>query len=167
MSLDNIHLTPFLVQDLYKKTLVDLNEKGHSEKNSPENITSFLGKNEKNMLIVIDEKETAFLNDSDLNLLVGILSACKLSLADIALVNFDKNKLLTYDKMMLEFNPGFVLLFGITPDQLSFPLNFPYYQLQQYNNQTYLSSPTLKILAAETDQKKELWASLQKYFFKK
>ena len=165
MSLDNIQLTPFLVQDLYKKTLVDLNVNGPSASNTTENITSFLGKNEKNTLIVIDEKETAFLNDKDLNLLVGILSACNLSLADIALINFDKNKQLTYDNMMLEFNPGFVLLFGITPDQLSFPLNFPNYQLQQYNNQTYLSAPTLKILAAEKDQKKELWTSLQKYFF--
>jgi hypothetical protein len=167
MSLDNFHLTPFLVQHLYKKTLVDLDPLKPLPVATANSHFPFLGKNEKNILIVVDEKDTAFLPDDDLQLLVSILLACKLSLADIALINFDKNQQMVFETLMQDFTPSFVLLFGISPKSLSFPLHFPNYQLQQYNHQTYLSAPALKVLATEIVQKKELWSCLQKYFLKK
>jgi len=166
MSLNDIHLSPFLIQQLYKKTLVDVNPSKPDTVTSNDTSISFLGKNEKNILLVINEEETVFLSDTDLNLLVGILSACKLTLADVALINFDKNKTAFYDNLMLQFSPQCVLLFGVSPAALSFPLHFPNYQLQQYNNQTYVSSASLKILGEDISQKKTLWSCLQKYFFK-
>lgn len=167
MSLDNIQLTPFLVQHLYKKTLVELDAVKPAAPAPKDNPILFLGNNEKNILIVVDEKEAAFLPDDDLKLLVGILTACKISLADVALVNYNKNKKLDYDKLLQDFTPEFILLFGIGPASLNFPLHFPNFQLQQYNHQTYLSAPTLSVLAAQVDQKKQLWTCLQKYFFNK
>ena len=167
MSLDNIELTPFLVQHLYRKSMVVVNTLQPPQTILQNAVVSFLGKNEKKILVVVNEKETAFLADADLNLLVSILSACKLSLADIALVNFDKNKSIVYNSLMLDFAPAFVLLFGINAADLQFPLHFPNYQLQQYNHQTYLSAAPLKILAQEKEQKKELWTCLQKYFLQK
>jgi DNA polymerase III psi subunit len=166
MSLDNIQLSPFLVQHLYKKSLVEQVQQKKTATAAEEQSIAFLGKNEKGILIIADEKDTAFLTDADLALLVGILTACKLSLADIALVNFDKNRDMEYGQLMQQFKPVFVLMFGVSPGQLDFPLSFPHFQLQQYNHQTYLCSPALKILAAEKEQKKELWTSLQKHFFK-
>lgn len=166
MSLNNFQLSPFLIHQLYKKTLVELAIINPFEMAEKNNSSSFLGKNEKQILILVDESETVFLSDTDLNLLVSILSACKLTLADVALVNFDKNKALVYEKLIEEFTPAFILLFGIGPSDLKFPLHFPPYQLQQYNHQTYLGSASLKMLAAEKEQKKELWTCLQKYFIK-
>jgi len=166
MSLDDIQLTPFLVQNLYTKTLVDL--KNVQEALLKKTIVHIpaLGQNAKNILLIVDETEATFTSDDDLKLLVGILTACKLSLADVALVNFNKNESVTYDQLMNYFNPGFVILFGVLPKDLSFPLHFPNYQLQQYNNQTFLCAPSLKMLGVVTEEKKQLWNSLQKHFFK-
>jgi hypothetical protein len=166
MSLDNIHLSPFLVQHLYKHSIVELET---VEESGTVNcsLISFLGKNEKNVLIVVNEKDTPFIPDADLNLLTGILTACNLSLADVALVNAAKNKGIEFDALMKEFSPALVILFGIEPGELEFPLHFPHFQLQQYNRQTYLSAPGLTVLADDTGQKKQFWLCLQQHFFKR
>ena len=115
MSLDNIQLSPSMLLQLYKKTLIDLNG---LQKNSPGtqhyNI-SFLGKNEKKILVLVNESDTTFLPVTDLNFLISILSACKITMADIALVNFDKNREINYNILMKDFEPASVLLFGINP----------------------------------------------------
>jgi len=165
MSLDNIHLSPFLVQHLYKHSIVELDTiKQNPKLDTPP--VSFLGRNEKRILIAVNEPDNAFLPDLDLNLLTGILTACNLSLADVALVNLGKNKNLEFNSLMEEFSPVLVILFGVEPIQLSFPLHFPNYQLQQYNHQTYLSVPSLNILANDNAQKKIFWLCLQQHFFK-
>jgi hypothetical protein len=84
MSLNNFQLSPFLIHQLYKKTLVEMAIINPPIKDDKNNTPSFLGKNEKQILLVVNEDETVFLSDTDLNLLVGILSACKLTLADVA-----------------------------------------------------------------------------------
>ncbi len=165
MSLDNIQLSTFLVTDLYKKTLVQLDVVQSSTPTKVQSSISFLGKNERKTLIVVDEENTAYLNDEDLGLLLSILSACKLTMADVAIVNASKNKNITYSALMEVFSPTLVLLFGIQPVQLDFPLQFPNYQLQRYNHQTYISSPAISALAANKEMKKQLWTSLQQYFF--
>ncbi len=164
MSLDNIHLSPFLVQHLYKHSIVEL-------ETVKENLTadkppvSFLGRNEKSVLIIVNEAATPFLPDDNLTLLTGILTACNLSLADIALVNFGQNNKLEFNGLIEEFSPTLVILFGVEPQQLLFPLHFPNFQLQKYNHQTYLSAPSLNMLAKDTKQKKEFWLCLQQHFF--
>ncbi len=163
MSLDNIQLSPFLVQQLYKKTLFELETVQKEHAVEPATTIPYLGKNEKNILVVVDAPGTAFLPDADLNLLVGILTACKLSLADVALVNYHTNPAISYEKLMNKFAPVSVFLFGIQPADLEFPLHFPYFQLQRYNEQTYISAPALNQLSENKEQKKELWACLQKY----
>jgi hypothetical protein len=166
MSLDNIQLSPFLVYQLYKKSLFEIDGIKKEPDSQQVSATSFLGKNDKNILVMVNEPGAAFLTDADLNLLIGILTACKLSLADIALVNFHKNVGTGYDQLMREFSPVTVFLFGIEPKDLQFPLHFPNFQLQQYNDQTYISAPSLKLLSENKEQKKELWACLQKYISK-
>ena len=164
MSLDNIHLSPFLVQHLYKHSIVEL-------ETVKENVTAdkpqvlFLGRNEKRVLIIVNEAATPFLPDDDLTLLTGILTACNLSLADIALVNFGQNNKLEFNGLMEEFSPTLIILFGVEPQHLLFPLHFPHFQLQKYNHQTYLSAPSLNMLAKDTKQKKEFWLCLQQHFF--
>lgn len=166
MSLDNIQLSPFLVQQLYKKTLFEIDGIKKEPVAQPVPAISYLGKNDKNILVLVNEPGAAFLTDADLNLLIGILTACKLSLADIALVNFHKNIEIGYEQLIKEFSPGTIFLFGIEPKDLQFPLHFPNFQLQQYNDQTYISAPSLRSLSENKEQKKELWACLQRYISK-
>jgi len=125
---------------------------------------AFLGRNEKNILIIVNEENAVYLADEHLQFLIGILEACKLSLSDTALVNFNKNRGLSYKALQEKFKPGIILFFGVEPASLEFPLQFPHYQLQPYNKQTYLSGPDLGTLGADIQQKKLLWACLKNLF---
>lgn len=169
MSLDNIQLSPLLMQQLYSKSLVDISD--HPTANpgkiaDPGIAISRLGNNEKNILVIVDEKDAPFLEDAQLALLVSILTACKLSLADIALVNFHKNPAIHFNMLNEQLHPSAILLFGIDAARLDFPLIFPHFQLTSYNGQTYLASPPLQQIGADTQLKKQLWTQLQKQFIK-
>jgi DNA polymerase III psi subunit len=165
MSLDNIHLSPLLVQQFYKRVMVDVKStEGNSEPAPPVKIPS-LGTNNKHIIIVINEGEFAYLSEDDMTLLTGILQACKLSMADVAILNFAKNRSLNYESILASFNPEFTIMFGVSPADLSFPLQFPLYQLQRYNQKSFLASAPLKVLAEDVEQKKQLWSCLQKHFF--
>jgi DNA polymerase III psi subunit len=164
MSLDNIQLSPFLIGELYKNSLVDTDGKQLNASLLKADELLFLGKNQKNILVMVNEENAVYLPDDDLNFLVDILTACKLSLSDIALINFFKNSKANYNTLMEKFRPAVVLFFGIEPAKLEFPLQFPHYQVQQYNHQVYLSSPSLNELANDKQKKMQLWASLKKLF---
>ncbi|MDB5201444.1 MAG: hypothetical protein JWQ27_853 [Ferruginibacter sp.] len=164
MSLDNIQLPPALVRDLYKKSLVDLETAQVKTDSAPAAAWAVLGRNERKVLILVDEQNTAFLPDEEMNFLLGILNACKLSMADVALLNYFKTRDMDYDSLMTKFAPVNVLFFGIEPDTLGFPLQFPNYQLQKYNGQTYLSAPSLGTIAADKAEKTKLWMALKTLF---
>ena len=150
MSLDNLQLPPVLLTDLYKKCLVDL--------------PYFLGGNGLHITIIIDEPDAPFLRDQDLSFLTGILSACGLSMDDIALVNRNKTPAINYKTVSDELAARIVILFGITPEGLQLPLVFPVFQVQEFNQQKFLHAPTLKQLQENRDDKKKLWDALKKLF---
>ena len=142
MSLDTVKLTPFLLQELFKNSLVEFDAKELKEKENESPISSFhiLGNNRKNVVIIVENNETLYLPDNQLNFLLGILSACKLSMDDVAIINIAKNKRVTYKSIELELKAEKIILFGVAPAQINLPLEFPLYQIQQYNNQTYISA---------------------------
>jgi hypothetical protein len=164
MSLDNIHLPTFLIGELYKNSLVEADNQQLKTIFIKTEEFVFLGKNQKNILLLVKEENATYLPDSDLDFLIGILSACKLSLSDIVLVNVNNNKEIKYKNLLEKFKPGIILFFGVTPLELEFPLQFPHFQLQKYNNQTYLSAPGLNELADDKQLKTQLWGSLKKLF---
>lgn len=150
MSLDNLQLPPLLLSDLYKKCLV--------------NLQYFLGGNGLHISIIIDEPDAQFLKDQDLTFLTGILSACGLSLEDIALINLNKTPAINYKSISDELGARIVILFGITPEALQLPLVFPVFQVQGFNQQKFLHSPSLKQLQENREDKKKLWDALKKLF---
>lgn len=166
-SLDNIKLNPNLLQQLYRNTLVETEKAGISTPIFKKPSFTFLGKNEKNISIIVSEKDNAFLAEADLDLLVGILTACHLSLADVAIVNCYGNKDLNYQELIVQFSPAIIMLFGVEPENLEFPLHFPNYKLQQHSLITYLSAASLNTLSSDNEQKKKLWGCLQQYFLGK
>lgn len=165
MSLDNIQLPSIVIQDLYKNSLVDLNNgKAVSNTAQLQNNLPFLGKNQKNICIVVTDEEALYLSDDMLNFLLGILSACKLSMADVALVNAAKKNDLNYEVLEQQLQPATVLLFGTGPQQLQLPMQFPFYQIQKFNNQAYLAAPGLQHLQQDKAEKTKLWNSLKQLF---
>ena len=173
MSLDNLKLNPFLVKQMYGRSLSDTavsEEKVSSvqpKKNIAEetgNAIKFLGKNDRNILILVNEKENAFLGDEDLNFLITILNACKISVDDTALVNCCNNADAVYKKLNGEFSPEIILFFGIEPHELGFPVQIQKYRIQQYNKQQYLSAGSLQRLSADKEEKRQLWSLLKILF---
>ena len=97
-----------------------------------------LGENKRGVLILVNYNETVFLPEDELNFLIGILSACKLTMEDVGIVNLAKSKQLNYQSIQKELSCNILLMFGVLPKAIEMPLDFPYYQLQKYNQHIHL-----------------------------
>jgi len=164
MSLDNIQLTPFILQELFKKNLVGNSNVQAQVTSSVNKPISFLGKNKKQIAIIVNNDDALYLPDEQLSFLLGILAACKLTMEDVAIINIKKNEALTYKTLTKELNTEKIFLFGVDASEIELPLQFPYYQIQQYNKQLYLSSPLLSILQDDKAEKSKLWLCLKQVF---
>ena len=164
MSLDNIQFPSAMLQSLYSKSLYDL----RSDKPVTDNIQSgsiaFLGSNQKKIALVVNAETSIYLPDDELNFLLGILTACKLSMADIALINVSKNPDLNYTTITEMLKSEKIFLFGLDVESLELPLQFPHYQIQKYSNQLYLSSVSLSDLQKDKEEKMKLWNCLKNIF---
>lgn len=157
MGLNDISLPPHLLADLYSNVLIETNTTvmPGTEK------VKFLGKNEKKILVVASKEDAAFLPEQELNFLTNILTACSLSLADVAIVNKKKQQL-DGEVFMNQLESNLVLLFDVTPEAFGLPINFPEFQVQSFNGRTFLHGPSLTEIEANVELKKQLWAALKK-----
>jgi hypothetical protein len=164
MSLNNIELPPLLIEGLFKKTLVELKSKQPIKVINPVSALHMLGKNKKGVIILINNNETAFLPEEELNFLIGILSACQLTLEDAGIINMAKSIELNYHHFEKEIIAEKIILFGVDPATLELPLSFPHYQIQAYNSLTYLAAPALAVLLQDKAEKLKLWNCLKQVF---
>jgi hypothetical protein len=159
MSLNDITLKPHLVASLYDHTLVE--EVASNARFS----VNYLGKNRKHILIIVNKGDAAFIDEEELQFLSSVLAACKLSLEDISIVNAVTLPAGTdYLALLRFFESRHVLLFDVAPQTIDLPFNFPHFQLQQFDQHTYLSAPALKEIKMEKDLKTKLWNSLKMLF---
>ncbi len=175
-------LPAFLIKDLYEKTLVNIpvnteqKTKNKVEKNATvtrsEDVTEkpiikYLGENKKNILIIVEQQAVIYLNEEDLIFLTNILKACKLNLADIALLNFS-NQPITYNNLQDELEPVTILLFGLAPKAIKLPFDIPAFQIKKHGDCKIMTAPPLIELNLSTDASKilksKLWVSLQALF---
>jgi len=164
MSVDNIELTPFLLQELFKTSLVEMVVAKKEEKVVAASAINFLGNNRSKVAIVINDAANLYLPDEQLNFLLGILSACKLTMEDVAILNINKNKTITYKTIELELKSEKIILFGVTASQIGLPLEFPIYQIQAYNQQTYVAAGMLGDIEKDKAEKTKLWNCLKQIF---
>jgi len=160
MSLNNINLNAQLIADLYPNTLIET-----SNSNIQKNDTGvrYLGDNQKNITIFVKNKEVPFLNDTEFNFLTSILTACKLSIADVAIINLESNNI-NPEELLIELNSKIVLLFDVAPTDINLPINFPHFQVQQFNKRTYLYAPAFTVIENDKAVKIKLWQSLKNIF---
>jgi len=179
MSLNDIHLPLTVVAELYKTVLIEDKgfalEKIEVRKPATEEIKeskpakqspalTFLGSNKKQVVIIVNYQDALYIPDDKLAFLTNILTACKLNLADIALLNFANVSKVSYKDFFEAVPAKSVIFFGVQPDILSVPMNFPFFQVQNFDNVNYLSSPTLDEIEADKTLKGSLWTSLKKIF---
>ena len=165
MSIDNIQLPLSLYPSLFKKNLVALETKirrSESSKNNPG--IDFLGGNEKKITFLVSNKQQKFLNDNELKFLSGLISACNITMADIAIVNFARHKNVSYHDLLASLTSHKVLSFDVSAADIGLPFAIPYFQVQAFQDVSYIFCPGLEQLQEDIDSKKQLWASLQKIF---
>ena len=164
MSLDNINLPPLVLQQLFTHTLIEAKNNPTVDSKSKEKPYLTLGNNQKKVLILVESEETLYLPDNQLNFLLGILAACNLTMEDVAILNIKKNPSVNYQRITDELKSEKVFLFGLQPDQIELPVNFPTYQIQKFNNQVYLAAPALSNFHDNKAEKTKLWICLQQIF---
>jgi len=120
----------------------------------------FLGKNKRNILILVNDAENEVSDEAGRELLRKIVKSVNLTANDFALLNYAGYTGADFKQLMDHFSCALVFAFGVSPDQLS---------LAAHPENTIVNEgPVRLIFAAELrklDQnpagKKALWGSLQ------
>jgi hypothetical protein len=171
MSLNHINLPATVLVDLYSNSLVDTGETNVVKKEKPgpsiEPVPSeglkWLGNNNKFVLIVVNTPDAVHVPDNELQFLTNMLSACKMTIADVAIVNINKQSH-NYKEILKELSSRTALLFEIEPAAFGLPMNFPYFQIQPYAGCSFLYAPSLRELESDKVMKSKLWVSLRRLF---
>ena|GEM_PF-155040 len=130
-------------------------------------VYKYLGNNRRHITIVVQSPGIAFLPDDQLNFLGKMLEACKMNMGDVAIVNHATHPT-QIAALKQQLQPAFLLLFGLGPVDIKLPMNFPVFTIHNYDQCTYLSSPSLDQLLLPGDEgkllKSRLWVSLKNLF---
>jgi len=175
MDLNNISLPSALLVSLYRDSLVEAGSPAEkmapvgtmapeAEPVSAKEQPTSLGHNQQHILVVVEHPGIKHLPDEELSLLTEILSACKKSLADIALINQASYTPGSFRNITGQFQSKTVLLFGVAPDVFGLPMNFPHFQVQAFSGITILYSPPLAELKDDKVLKSKLWVCLRRVF---
>ena len=175
MSLNSIKFETTDIALLFKKSLVDIDEKKQDSPKRKQSTTTpgsnptakgwkYLGENKKNTLVVGRYTDVAHLPDKQLSFLTKLLTACNLHIADVAILNFHHHQSNQFNDILNYFNPKSILLFGVKPTEFGMPMNFPNFQVQAYKDAMFVSSPSLETIEPDKDLKGKLWACLKKIY---
>jgi len=163
-------LPGFVLAELFSKSLViaeDSTQHKLIQKHTQRSENWFLGNYEKKIIVLTNDTENSYADDPGLQFLNGILAACKLDLAHIALINLNRHSV-TYSQLKKEMRPQFLLLFGVSATQIELPFVMPEYKVQDYDHCSILIAPALQTLNRDSEEvkkeKSKLWHSLKKMF---
>ena len=168
MDLDHIQLTSLICYQLYPESLI--NDSANIEKPAlikVEKIPAgvrYLGENHNQITFIVNNHEHAFLSDPEMELLTGLLAACNFSMVDISLVNFSKNTGLQYVDILNQFQSRHILMFGVNTEEIGLPFTIPFFQIQKFQQQTYLFNPAMADLIGNKELKMKLWNCLKTLF---
>jgi hypothetical protein len=126
-----------------------------------------LGNNKQQISVVVNCPGDVFVPEADLAFLTKMLGACKLNMADVAIVNYATTPI-AIDKLKTQLQPKSLLLLGVEPGDIQLPISFPPFKEQPYAGTTYLFTPALSQLNQETEEakvlKRKLWDCLKRMF---
>jgi hypothetical protein len=155
MSLDNFQIPPTLLPELYKDSLIVLDDKQSNPKKLNEKKVYFLGDNLKNILILVNNLEILHLNDDDLRFLTGILTACKLTFSDVTIFNTASNLDYNYQKTVDYFNPKLILILGTIHQKFNLPDYSEKYQPIENQNIQLVFGSSLTEISKDVNEKKQ------------
>ncbi len=159
MGINDIRLSTELIGILYPDTLIEENDRGLGY--------PFLGKNHHSICFLVSYPDDEFIPDDQLVFLQKILTACKLSLNDIALINTKRTPV---ELLVLKtrFRPRIIFFWGSAPAITGSTLNFPDMTISTWENIRILPVMQAELMSGDNPQglelKKNLWISLKKLF---
>lgn len=161
-TLDNFQLSTNLLTDLYKDSLVILDFPQKSTPMLKEKKSELLGGYQSDVLILVSESDVPYLRDVELQLLTKMLSACKLSLVDVGILNVYQSEEKNWQTILETHHPKKVLIFGETgatdiPDT-------PVHTCCENDGVTWLQTLSLFDLNRTPEEKKILWNALKQLF---
>ena len=160
MSLDQLQLDPYLLARIFTQPIVPgKNMPVPKVQEAPPKV-KYLGENQKNIALLIQNDSEAFLNDELFNLLTNILNACKLGMQDIALINISQYPAIPFTAWQAAVPMKQTVLFGINPTSLGLEA-IPNYQVVQVSGCQLLCSDTLQEIAQDKMLKGKLWGGLK------
>jgi len=121
----------------------------------------YLGKNQKNVLIIVNDQQNEVSSDRGKELLRNIVKAIQLSASDFALVNYSAYKGAQFTEMTTFFSSKLVMIFGVQPSLLGLgdqPKNIIF--MEAATQVVYADN--LDLLAEDQLGKKTLWGSIKK-----
>jgi hypothetical protein len=153
---ERIFLPSAILSGLYKDVLIaEKSTTSQLNSSSPVKVRS----------IVLTHGEALKKNDPQYLFLQNILKACKIEPTEIALLSDSDNAVGGgLSSLNLKYSAPVILLFGLTPGVLALPIHFPAFQVQTYQDCTYMWAPRLDEIAADKSLKVTLWQCLQKIF---
>jgi len=171
MNLNHIQLPASVVANLYRNSLIDPDDTILANDDALWKITDragdqwkYLGENKKNILIVVDYPDAIYLPDEELSFLTSMLTACGLSLADVAIVNRNYYVTADYKDLIAQFSSKIIFLFGVDPVSFGLPVSFPHFQVQSFAKTTFLFTPPLEERKKDDLLKSKLWVCLRRIF---
>ena len=170
MSLNSIKFEPTDIAVLYKNSLVEIDAIQPVLSQTNTNVGpvatewKYLGENKKKTLVIVRNANAVHIPDKQLSFLTKLLAACNLTLADVAVLNFQDHNSSEFNKILNFFKPKVVLLFDVEPGEFGLPMIFPQFQIQGYKDTMFVSSPSLDVIEPDKSLKGKLWVCLKKIF---
>ena len=183
MSTDKTILSSSVLVDLYKDSLVvvediPLENKATIEQTIEtkkeeikevkwEGPIKSLGEHNKKITVIVNDPNSVHLNEMDFILLTSILNACRLTIADIALINIGKQPVGLH-QILQEYPSTLLISFAVDATQLKVKLPSTLYKVTQLGETHILFSNALSTMqgtGVEAKQEKaKLWTVLKKIF---
>jgi hypothetical protein len=127
---------------------------------TPEISFNYLGKNKKNLLIVVHYPDTEFIAEAHLTALENILKRLDYAIDDVAILNIAKHSNTAIDDLQAYFSPQKLLILGkpAMPAKMENPaLN----EVKQIAALTALYSFSFDEMMSSTDNKKAFWDQMK------
>lgn len=174
MSFDQIILPKTVILEMYKDNLVgpiaeDVKKIVDVLKNvapPSKQTTNFLGKNLKNIVVLVHYPEVVYLPDEPLDFLSKILLACKLDIGDIAIINTARSQ--ANQENINTLHAKSLLIFGECPSNIPGDKKLDFFTPLNKEGLSVMTAPPLEKLYLTTSESKQLksklWLSLQQFF---
>jgi len=180
MSFKDLTLPEIMIAELYKNSLVLSNitpkdltaaPDTHPVENShpPQTNTLFqyLGTNLKKVAVIVSYPDDVYLPEAHLTFLISVLKACQLTIADIAIINIARQRIV-FDDLKNSLGSDKIIFFEVQPTEVQIDLELSYYLLRSYHELTLLHIPSLEKVNQNNEEgklnKSKLWLCLKELF---